>query len=92
MGEVSHPETFLEKMLEERGHEFFFEGVRRQDLIRHRKFIEAAIAKAEFAGKSTEKIATQVDGKYKYELFPLPLKVITEGKGIVKQNPGYGSN
>lgn len=92
MGEVSHPETFLEKMLEERGHEFFFEGVRRQDLIRHGKFIGAAIEKAEFAGKSTEKIATQVDGKYKYELFPLPLKVITEGKGIVKQNPGYGSN
>lgn len=89
MGEVSHPETFLEKILLERGHEFYFEGVRRQDLIRHGKFIEYAIAKAQFAGRSTEKIATQVDGKYKYELYPLPLVIITEGKGIIKQNPGY---
>ena len=76
-------------MLQERGHEFYFEGVRRQDLIRHGKFIDAAIEKAQFAGKSIEKIATKVDGKYKYELFPLPLKIITEGQGIVKQNPGY---
>lgn len=89
MGEVSRPEIFLEKMLEERGYEFFFEGVRRQDLIRHGKFIEAAKEKAIFAGRSVEKIDTQVDGQYKYERFPLPLRVITEGKGIVKQNPGY---
>lgn len=89
MQEVFNPKIYLEKMLQERGHEFYFEGVRRQDLIRHGKFIDAAIEKAQFAGKSIEKIATKVDGKYKYELFPLPLKIITEGQGIVKQNPGY---
>ena len=44
-------ETFLDKLLEERGHEFYMEGVRRQDLIRHGKFIEAALAKARFAGQ-----------------------------------------
>jgi len=23
------------------------------------------------------------------EIYPLPLEVITDGKGLVKQNPGY---
>lgn len=89
LSEVSDPSVFLDKMLEERGHEFYFEGVRRQDLIRHGKFIEKAIEKNLFAGQSTEKVATMVDGKYKYELYPLPLALITEGQGIIKQNPGY---
>ena len=35
MSEVSDTDVFLEKMLKERGYEFYFEGVRRQDLIRH---------------------------------------------------------
>lgn len=89
MSEVSDPDVFLDKMLEERGHEFYFEGVRRQDLIRHGKFIEKAIEKNKYAGQSTEKVATMVDGKYKYELYPLPLALITEGQGVIKQNPGY---
>ncbi|MCD7938332.1 MAG: RagB/SusD family nutrient uptake outer membrane protein [Tannerellaceae bacterium] len=87
--EVNNVETFLDKILLERGHEFYLEGVRRQDLIRHGKFIEYAIQKAEFAGEPTAKIATQVDGVYKYERFPIPTKVIAEGKGIIKQNPGF---
>ena len=89
MSEVSDINVFLEKMLEERGHEFYFEGVRRQDLIRHGKFIEKAIEKNQFAGQSTEKVATMAEGKYKYELYPLPLALITEGQGVIKQNPGY---
>ena len=79
----------LDKLLEERGHEFYFEGVRRQDLIRHGKFIEAALAKARFAGQPTGKIETKVDGQYKYEKFPLPTHLITEGQGLIIQNPGY---
>lgn len=89
MSEVSDTNVFLEKMLEERGYEFYFEGVRRQDLIRHGKFIEKAIEKNRFAGQSTEKVATMAEGKYKYELYPLPLALITEGQGVIKQNPGY---
>ena len=89
MSEVNSTEAYLAKMLEERGFEFFMEGGRRQDLLRHGKFIEKAIEKAEFAGQPTAKIATKVDGKYKYELFPLPEIFITEGKGVVVQNPGY---
>lgn len=87
--ELNTPEKFLDKMLMERGHEFYMEGVRRQDLLRHGKFIEKAIEKAKYAGHSIEKISTMVDGKYKYELLPIPQNIITEGQGKIKQNPGY---
>lgn len=86
--EMNTPELYLDALLKERGIEFYYEGVRRQDLIRHGKFIEKALEKARFAGFSTEKIDKQVDGVYKYERFPLPTSVITEGKGLIKQNPG----
>lgn len=82
-------QDFLDKLLLERGHEFYYEGVRRQDLIRHGKFIEAAVKKAEFEGQPTGKITTQVDGKYKYERFPIPPSIIYESQGLVTQNPGY---
>ena len=84
--------VFLDKLLEERGHEFYYEGIRRSDLIRHGKFIEAAQSKAEWAGQTQDainKIATFVDGRYKYERFPIPTSVINEGKGIITQNPGF---
>lgn len=82
-------ELYLDALLKERGIEFYYEGVRRQDLIRHGKFIEKALEKARFAGASTEKIEKQIDGVYKYERFPLPTKIITQGKGLILQNPGY---
>ncbi len=89
MEDISSVEHFLDIMLEERGHEFYLEGVRRQDLIRHGRFIEKALEKARYAGQPTGKIETIVDGQYKYEKFPLPTHIITEGQGIIKQNPGY---
>ncbi|WP_254871743.1 RagB/SusD family nutrient uptake outer membrane protein [Bacteroides acidifaciens] len=89
MSDAGDVETFLDKVLIERGHEFYLEGVRRQDLIRHRKFIPYAVKKAEWAGQSTAKIETFVDGRYKYERFPIPTKIINEGMGIITQNPGY---
>lgn len=82
-------EDFLAALLLERGHEFPFEGVRRQDLIRHGKFIPFAIAKNEFEGQSTAALETMVDGQYKYEKFPIPTHIITEGKGEILQNPGF---
>ena len=89
MSEVSDTDVFWRKCSKNVEYEFYFEGVRRQDLIRHGKFIEKAIEKNQFAGQSTEKVATMVGGKYKYELYPLPLALITEGQGVIKQNPGY---
>lgn len=75
--DIKGVDDFLDKVLEERGHEFWWEGVRRSDLIRHGKFIQNAIDR----GSTTT--------KPEFVLFPLPQAVINEGKGIIVQNPGY---
>jgi hypothetical protein len=55
----------------------FCEGARRQDLVRHGKFIEYAQARG------------ITDAEEHEVLFPIPQEVITESNGIVEQNPGY---
>jgi hypothetical protein len=75
-------DDFLDKLLLERGHEFFYEGCRRQDLIRHGKYVEYMKEKCETLGEST------LINK-NMELWPLPQNVIDEGKGAIVQNPGY---
>ena len=77
MSDIKNVQDFLDKVLEERGHEFWWEGVRRADLIRHGKYIQSAIDR----GSTTT--------KPEFVLFPLPQSVINEGKGIIIQNPGY---
>jgi len=69
-------EAFRDSILNERGRELFCEGARRQDLIRHGKFVEYALMRAPgVTARDT--------------LFPIPSSVIIESKGIVEQNPGY---
>jgi len=63
-------------ILEERFRELYFEGVRRQDLIRHGKFLEKAIERG-----SLNPVKTR-------ELFPIPQPAIDENPKI-KQNDGY---
>lgn len=73
------PDTFIAQLLTERSHEFWCEnGQYRADLIRHDKFVQRAVDVSQ----------TPYANKYK-EVYPLPLSVITDGKGEVKQNPGY---
>ena len=74
---TSGVEGFLEDILTERGHELWFEGARREDLIRHGKYIEYAINKG---STTVQSYMTRM---------PIPQWVINEGKGLVKQNPGY---
>lgn len=70
-------EAFRDSILVERGRELYCEGVRRQDLIRHGKYVEYAIKRG-------------ATGAQPYDtLFPIPSSVIIEGRGIIKQNPGY---
>lgn len=87
--EIGTPEKYLDKLLEERGHEFYMEGVRRQDLIRHGRFVEMAIKKNEYAGHSTENVKRMEGGKYVYELLPIPVSIIRDGQGKIEQNPGF---
>lgn len=65
--------TFLKK---ERLREFYWEGLRRHDLIRWGDFIDFA--------KTRNSSATDA-----LLLMPIPARVINEGEGIIKQNPGY---
>ena len=77
--DVSTQEAFIDQLLTERSHEFWCENAQyRADLIRHDKFVERA----------KEVTQTPYANKFK-EVYPLPLIVITDGKGEVKQNPGY---
>lgn len=70
-------QDFLDKLLLEREHEFFCEGVARTDQIRHGKYIELAKARG------------SVTTKNEFVLMPIPQSVINEGKGKIVQNPGY---
>lgn len=70
--------AFLDAVLMERGHELWFEGVRRSDLIRYGKYIEYA---REYKGSVT--------AQDYMNLMPLPQTVINESKGKIAQNPGY---
>jgi hypothetical protein len=71
-------DAFLETVLLERGHELWFEGCRRTDLIRYGKYIEYA---KKYKGSTTA-------ADYMV-LMPLPQYIIDEGKGQVIQNTGY---
>lgn len=68
-------ETLRDFILEERAREFFSEGLRREDLIRHGKFISNAIAR----GK---------DAKPYHVLYPIPQRQ-REANPNLTQNPGY---
>ena len=64
-------------LLDERGRELYAEGVRRQDLIRNGSYITNALARGKTNAQAYD------------TLFPIPNSVIVQGKGILKQNPGY---
>ncbi|MCS3556243.1 MULTISPECIES: RagB/SusD family nutrient uptake outer membrane protein [unclassified Sphingobacterium] len=68
-------ETLRDFLLAERGREFFSEGLRREDLIRHNKFIQSARDRG-FAAKDYQ------------ILFPIPLQQIDANPNL-SQNEGY---
>lgn len=73
------PDKVLDAVLMERYHEFWCEnGQYRADMIRYHRLIPLvkAINQSPYAQD------------YK-ELYPLPMSVISDGKGAVLQNPGY---
>ncbi|MDR1524472.1 MAG: RagB/SusD family nutrient uptake outer membrane protein [Tannerella sp.] len=76
------PRDFLDKLLMERAHELYFEGCRRQDLIRDGSYVETMIRKCNEFGEIP--VINE-----NYTRFPLPEKVIIEGQGVIEQNPGY---
>lgn len=81
-GSFSSARDFLDKLLMERAHELYFEGSRRQDLIRDGSYVSAMTQKCLDFGEIP--VINE-----NYIRFPLPEKVIIEGQGIIEQNPGY---
>lgn len=71
-------ESFLEAVLLERGHELWFEGARRTDLIRFGKYIEYA-----------RRYKKSTTAQEYMNLMPLPQTIIDESKGQLIQNEGY---
>lgn len=76
---LNTPEKVLDAVLTERWHEFWCEnGQFRADLIRYHKLIPWV-----------KKINGSAYAEEHKEVYPLPLAAIIDGKGAVKQNPGY---
>jgi hypothetical protein len=68
-------DSFRDAILRERAWEFVSEGKRREDLIRHDKFISGAIARG-------------ANAKPTHVLFPIPQSEV-DANSNMKQNPGY---
>lgn len=79
-------DDFIDKLLWERAHEFWYEGCRRQDLIRNNQYVEKMMEKCTNHGYSNSRIFQQ---REKFHLFPLPESAEIQSKGIIKNNPGY---
>lgn len=78
VSDFASAEAFLETNLLERGHELWFEGCRRADLIRYGKYIEYA-----------QKYKNSATARDYMNIMPLPQSVIDESRGAIIQNPGY---
>lgn len=78
VADFANTDAFLDAVLTERGHELWFEGARRSDLIRYGRYIEYA--------RKYKKSQTAQDYM---NLMPLPQYIIDESKGKIAQNPGY---
>ncbi len=80
--------AFNEALLTERGHEFYLEGLRRQDLIRFGKYVEYANARIDAANASDASKGYFNVGKH-HERFFIPQTFINESKSAIKQNEGW---
>ena len=79
-------DVFLKAILAERGHEFWLEGLRRQDLIRfglYHEYANQRIAAANATGKSYFSVTEA------HNRFFIPQSFIDESKSAIKQNSGY---
>lgn len=79
-------DAFNEALLSERGHEFWLEGLRRQDLIRFGKYADLANQRIETANATGKSYFKVTDA---HNRFWIPQSFIDESKSAIKQNEGY---
>lgn len=75
LADIPDQETFVDMILQERAWEFYSEGMRREDLIRHDRFVQNAQAR----GKNAQPY---------HRRFPLPQAELDANPNLV-QNEGY---
>jgi hypothetical protein len=80
---VTAGDITLDFVLDERGRELYWEGHRRQDLIRFGKYTGSIY---NWQWKGNAQSGTSIDDKYK--LFPIPANAIGANPNLI-QNPGY---
>lgn len=80
-------DEFMDALLLERGHEFYIEGLRRQDLIRFGKYVEFANQRIDRV--NAEKGTSYFKATEAHNRFYIPQDFIDESKGAIKQNTGY---
>ena len=79
LGDFGSKEALRDEILDERGREFYFEGKRREDLIRHGKYVTA---------KRTHPVQPKTGAEDFRVLLPIPISEIDTNPNIT-QNPGY---
>jgi hypothetical protein len=77
-------EQIRDAVLDERGWELYFEGYRREDLIRHGKLLEKAKIIWEYY---LDEPWTYTNDSFK-NLFPIPASAMIQNP-LLTQNPGY---
>ncbi len=84
--DFTNAEDFIDKLLWERAHELWFEGCRRQDLIRNNQYVKVMKEKCTRYGRTDSRIFQQGEN---FHLYPLPESIEIQSKGLIKNNPGY---
>lgn len=82
-GNILPAQLTLDFIIDERGRELYWEGFRRTDLIRFKRFTESTYL---WPWKGNVPGGTGVDPKYK--LFPIPAPELNTNPNLI-QNPGY---
>ncbi|TPN82185.1 RagB/SusD family nutrient uptake outer membrane protein [Aquimarina algicola] len=82
-GNISDAELTLDFIIDERARELYYEGHRRQDLIRFKRFTGGAYIWP-WKGGTAEGTAIPAN----YNLFPIPLEALQANPNL-KQNPGF---
>ena len=73
-------------ILDERGREFYYESIRRTDLIRNNAYVGPSQKVWQFKGSADDPVGTRVS--VRNELYPIPNAVLNAQPDF-KQNPGY---
>lgn len=91
LGDFADKDALRDYILDERGFELYFEGFRREDLIRHGKYIEYANDPERMGreGSGSRPINPQQNAREYHVLYPIPNQVIVDSDGVLKQNEGY---